>query len=277
MEIHAEMDDKQLRCTSTSKIFGQTDMAEEKMELKDISKMTLVSKASFMMWSAVSWMLSTFVALLSLPLFGVSLAVGGTELVLTALFLAGLCALAVWWVRFNLFHYRLVITGTVDGVEKKITLDALKANTLWEFQEELTHRTGVQLPQQNESTGEFKAIFGAIAGICLAIALVVGVTSQTSRVAKSDLVGTWDAYYATFDGGATGLDRGDVRLDLTNKGTFNYSFFSDLYQGKWSYNGSTLTLDYDGGFEEKLSVSYISEREIYTRDNDNLTFSWRKR
>ncbi len=183
MDIHAELDEKRLRCTSTSKILGQTDMVEEEMPLEGISKITLASKASFVIWTAVSWMLSTFVALLSLPLFGVSLAIGGTELMLTALFLAGLCALTVWWVRFNLFHHRLVITGTVDGAEKRIILDALKPAPLKEFQEELTHRTGIQLPQQNESTGEFKAIFGAIIGICLAIALTVFVSGQMPNTA----------------------------------------------------------------------------------------------
>lgn len=178
MAIHAEVDDKQLRCTSTSKILGQTDVAEEQMELESISKIVLVSKASFMMWTAISLMLSVFVAMLALPMFGVSLAISGGELVLTSLFLAGLCALMVWWVRFNLYHHRMVITGTGESGQKEIVLEALKPAPLKELQEELTRRTGVQLPRQNESTGNSKAFFGATVGVCLGIALAIFVAGQ---------------------------------------------------------------------------------------------------
>lgn len=289
MDIHAELDEKRLRCTSTSKILGQTDVVEEEMPLEGISKITLASKASFVIWTAVSWMLSTFVALLSLPLFGVSLAIGGTELMLTALFLAGLCALTVWWVRFNLFHHRLVITGTVDGAEKKIVLEALKSDPLKELQEELTHRTGIQLPQQNESTGEFKSAFGAIIGICLAIALVVAVTKEMPSTAEGQtsgnaglvstqkataspqvrvtingqppleeqILGCWESQYIQYyDTGEVLNISGTSHMWFYDDHTYEFIEGSDYYHaGDWTVVGDTISLtDYYDDDERTIIV-----------------------
>ncbi len=159
------------------------------MDLESISKITLVSRASFVVWTAISMLLSVFVAILALPMLGVSLAIGGTELMLTAILFAGLCALMVWWVRFNLYHHRMIITGTGESGQKEIVLEALKPAPLKELQAELTGRTGVQLPRQNESTGEFKAIIGAIVGIGLGIALTIFVVGQMPQTAQGSSSG----------------------------------------------------------------------------------------
>lgn len=95
---------------------------------------------------------------------------------------------------------------------------------------------------------------------------------------ESKLVGTWDAYYMIIGDESTSVDKGDIRMDLTNKGAFNLSAFDELETGDWSYDGKTLTLDYGGGVTAEMPVSFISDTEISTQSEDGTVLtSWRKR
>lgn len=111
----------------------------------------------------------------------------------------------------------------------------------------------------------------------LAVALLACLSGCGSDQ-DAKLVGTWDAYYMIVGDESTGVDKGDIRMDLTNKGTFNLSAFDELEMGDWSYDGKTLTLDYGGGVTAKMPVSFISDTEISTQSEDGTVLtSWRKR
>lgn len=198
MTIHAQVDDQRLYCTSTSTILGQVDTAQEEMELKDITKITIGSRASFLLWVVMALTLAVFVGMPMLPLFGIPLALVGGELIVALMVLAALFALEVWWTWFNLYHHRMTITGTVDGAEKKIILDAKKASVLRELQEELTRKTGVRLSNDG-SMAEVKLCVGAVIGVALGVVLLIGLANELPHTAgtatrKSASSGTTTGY-----------------------------------------------------------------------------------
>ncbi len=96
---------------------------------------------------------------------------------------------------------------------------------------------------------------------------------------EQSLVGTWDAYYMIVGDESTGVGDGEMRLDLSKKGSFVISTTGDSATGNWSCSNSrTLALDYGGGNVVKMSVEFISDREICTRAKDeDILISWRKR
>lgn len=117
-----------------------------------------------------------------------------------------------------------------------------------------------------------------LAAAALAVALLVCLSGCGGSGQDDKLVGTWDAYYMIVGEESTGVDKGDIRMDLTNKGTFNFSAFDELETGDWSYDGKTLTLDYGGGAIVKMPVSFISDNEMSTQSEDGTVLtSWRKR
>lgn len=112
----------------------------------------------------------------------------------------------------------------------------------------------------------------------LAMALLACLPGCGGNSQESKLVGTWDAYYMIVGEESFGVDKGDVRMDLTNKGTFNLSALDELETGNWSYDGKNLTLDYGGGVTAEMPVSFISDTEISTQSEDGTVLtSWRKR
>ena len=112
----------------------------------------------------------------------------------------------------------------------------------------------------------------------LAVALLVCLSGCGGSGQDDKLVGTWDAYYMIVGDESTGVDKGDIRMDLTNKGTFNLSAFDDFETGDWSYDGKKLTLDYGGGVTAEMPVSFISVTEISIQSEDGTVLtSWRKR
>ncbi len=112
----------------------------------------------------------------------------------------------------------------------------------------------------------------------LAVALLVCLSGCGGSGQDDKLVGTWDAYYMIVGDESTGVDKGDIRMDLTNKGTFNLSAFDDFETGDWSYDGKKLTLDYGGGVTAGMPVSFISDTEISIQSEDGTVLtSWRKR
>lgn len=116
----------------------------------------------------------------------------------------------------------------------------------------------------------------AAAALALTLLACLGACGKSGEEEK--LVGTWDAYYIIVDGESEGLDKGDMRLDLTNKGTFDLAGLGDVASGDWSYDGKTLSLDYGGGNVFKMSVSLISDTEMTTRAEDvDMLASWRRR
>lgn len=116
----------------------------------------------------------------------------------------------------------------------------------------------------------------AAAGLALTLLVCLAACGQSGQEEK--LVGTWDAYYGIIGEESDGLDKGDMRLDLSNKGTFNLASMGDVISGDWSYDGKTLSLDYGGGYVFKMSVSLISETEMTTQaEDEDMLISWRKR
>lgn len=116
----------------------------------------------------------------------------------------------------------------------------------------------------------------AAAALALTLLACLGACGRSEE--EEELVGTWDAYYIIVDGESEGLDKGDMRLDLTNKGTFDLAGLGDVASGDWSYDGKTLSLDYGGGNVFKMSVSLISDTEMTTRAEDvDMLASWRRR
>ena len=116
----------------------------------------------------------------------------------------------------------------------------------------------------------------AAAALALTLLACLGACGKSEE--EEELVGTWDAYYIIVDGESEGLDKGDMRLDLTNKGTFDLAGLGDVASGDWSYDGKTLSLDYGGGAVVKMSVSLISDTEMTTRaEDEDMLISWRRR
>lgn len=117
----------------------------------------------------------------------------------------------------------------------------------------------------------------AAAALALTLLVCLGACGKSDEE-EEELVGTWDAYYIIVDGESEGLDKGDMRLDLTNKGTFNLASMGDVISGDWSYDGKSLSLDYGGGNVVEMSVSLISDTEMTTRVEDvDMLASWRRR
>ena len=117
-----------------------------------------------------------------------------------------------------------------------------------------------------------------LAAAALALTLLVCLGACGKSEEEEELVGTWDAYYMADEWESTGLDKGDMRLDLTNKGAFNLASMGEVISGDWSYDGKSLSLDYGGGNVVEMSVSLISDTEMTTRaEDEDMLISWRRR
>lgn len=112
----------------------------------------------------------------------------------------------------------------------------------------------------------------------LAISLLACLSGCGGTDRSSELVGTWDAYYMIVGEESFGVSKGNIRMDLTNKGTFNLKIFDELETGDWSYDGKNLTLDYGEGGTVEMPVSFISDNEMSTQSEDvTVLTSWRRR
>ena len=112
----------------------------------------------------------------------------------------------------------------------------------------------------------------------LAISLLACLAGCGGTDRSSELEGTWDAYYMIVGEESFGVSKGNVRMDLTNKGTFTFKSFDELGTGDWSYDGKNLTLDYGKEGTVEVPVSFISENEMSTQsEDDTVLVSWRRR
>lgn len=186
VDVNVEVDDQRLRCTDI-RTLRDPAVIEEEMPLADIEKMTIVGRSSFLCWMLSALAIATLVVLPMLPLFGVQLVIGIGELAGVLLGVGAFFALLIWLMRFNLYHHRMVITSAGSSEPREIVLEALKAEPLQTLQKELTRQTGVQLPAQSEGSDEIKAVFGAIIGVCLAVALIFVAVDQGPNTSPASL------------------------------------------------------------------------------------------
>lgn len=112
----------------------------------------------------------------------------------------------------------------------------------------------------------------------LAISLLACLSGCGGTDRSSELVGTWDAYYYIAGEESGGLEKGDMRLDLSKKGSFNFDALGDVSTGEWRYDGKNLTLDYGEGGTVEMSVSVTPDNEMTTMSEDGeMLVSWRRR
>lgn len=277
-EIKVEVDDQRLHCTDTRNL-RRPAVVEEEIQLKDISKITLAARASFWCWMAFALALTVMVAVPFLPAMGIPLAVSEGEMLPILALVGVFLAIELWWVRFNTYHHRLVISGTGDSGQKEIVLEALKPDVLRELQAELTQRTGIQ-PQkpEGEDTASTKATLGVIMGALLAVAIFVLVANQSpnttpasstraggsstvsqsqgttksasiqsgsnTRSLEKEILGCWEFQYALYydDGRKVTKDSDIAHFWFYDDNTYEFLEGNSYSAGDWSVVGNAISL-----------------------------------
>lgn len=272
VDVNAEVDDQRLRCTDI-RTLRDPAVIEEEMPLADIEKMTIVGRSSFLCWMLSALAIATLVVLPMLPLFGVQLVIGIGELAGVLLGVGAFFALLIWLMRFNLYHHRMVITSAGSSEPREIVLEALKAEPLQTLQKELTRQTGVQLPTQSEGSDEIKAVFGAIIGVCLAVALIFVAVDQGPNTSPASLTETDRTFFNTTQSTA----QPTPKPTPTPEPDYGYSAVSerlgydlDELMGTWEETSSWYYLDMNPGMiiEDNEATGEIDVRYVIPRAND---------